>query len=86
MKYKIVKKVELDSNTDLFINVSAQCMLDLLYKRLVDDNLPDFLKDDNLDIDYDFSLYDSKLLRLKREKGLSNDKYIDSADSFVRRL
>lgn len=86
MKYKIIKTVELDEDNDLFVNAAAQCMLDLLYKRLVDEDVPEFLKDDNLDINYDFSLFDEELLEIRKNKGYSNDKFIDLADTFVGRL
>ena len=86
MKYKIIKTVELDEKNDLFVNAAAQCMLDLLYKRLIDEDVPEFLKDDNLDINYDFSLFDGELLEIRKNKGYSNDKFIDLADTFVRRL
>lgn len=86
MKYKIIKTVELDTKNDLFVSAVAQCMLDLLYKRLIDEDVPEFLKNDNLDINYDFSLFDDGLLEVRENKGYSNDKFIDLADTFVRRL
>lgn len=86
MKHKIIKTIELDTKNDLFVSAAAQCMLDLLYKRLVDEDVPEFLKDDNLDINYDFSLFDDELLEIKENKEYSNDKFIDLADTFVRRL
>lgn len=86
MKHKVIKTIELDTKDDLFVSAAAQCMLDLLYKRLVDEDVPEFLKDDNLDINYDFSLFDDELLEIKENKEYSNDKFIDSADTFVRRL
>ena len=86
VKYKVIKEVKLDKKDNLFIDISAQCMLKLLLNRLCKDEFPDYEADDNFDINFDFSIYGKELVQIKERNGYSNDKYINSADSFVRRL
>lgn len=86
MKYKIIKEVEVDSETDSLMDAAAHCILDLLYDRFNDDKIPAFLKDEEFSINYDFSLYGEDLSKRREEKGYTVDKFITSADSFIRRL
>ena len=51
-----------------------------------DENIPEFLKDDNLDINYDFSLFGEDIIEEKNNKGYTNEKYSESADNYIRRL
>ena len=83
---KKLEEVKLEQKVDMFINASAQCMLDLLHARFFDQNMPEFLKDDNLDINFDFSLFGDEAIDEKEEKGYTNDKYSKSADNYIRRL
>ena len=86
MKYKIVKDVELDKKVDYFVNTSAQCMLSLLMNRLNKEAFEGHETDDDFDIDYDFAMYGQESVETKQELGYTNDKFIDSAESFVRGL
>ena len=83
---KKLEEVKLDSKENNLVNASAQCMLDLLHARFFNENLPEFLKDDNLDIDFDFSLFGDETIEEKNAKGYTNKKYSESADNYVRRL
>ena len=95
MRHPIIKKKirmifgeisDEDSKENNLVNASAQCMLDLLHARFFNENLPEFLKDDNLDIDFDFSLFGDETIEEKNAKGYTNEKYSESADNYVRRL
>lgn len=81
-----IEKVELEEKEDLLISASALCMLDLLYTRLFDEHIPEILKDDNLDINYDFSLFGEEVIEEKDSKGYTNEKFSESADNYIRRL
>lgn len=83
---KKIEEVKLDKNEEIFISASAQCILDLLHSRFFDENIPEFLKDDNLDINYDFSLFGEDIIEEKNNKGYTNEKYSESADNYIRRL
>lgn len=86
MKYKVIKEVELDSKTNQFVDTSAQCMLQLLSNRLCKGETPDYEDNEDFDINFDFSMYGDELMRMKEEMGFSNDKFINSAESFMRKL
>ncbi len=86
MKYKVVKEVELDKKVDSFVDTSAQCILQLLVNRLCVDEDTNYEADDNFDIDFNFSMYGPELKQIKKDLGYTNDKFIESADSFVRKL
>lgn len=81
-----LEEVKLEKKDDMLINASAQCMLDLLHGRFFDEIIPEFLKDDNLDINYDFSLFGDDIIEEKNAKGYTNEKYSESADNYIRRL
>ena len=81
-----IEKVELEEKEDLLISASALCMLDLLYTRPFDEHIPEILKDDNLDINYDFSLFGEEVIEEKDSKGYTNEKFSESADNYIRRL
>ena len=83
---KKLEEVKLESKENTLINASAQCMLDLLHARFFDENMPKFLKDDNLDIDFDFSLFGDEIIDEKNARGFTNEKYSESADNYLRRL
>lgn len=86
MKYKVIKEVKLDKELDKLINTSAQCMLKLLLNRLCKDDIPNYILDEDFDINYDFSMYGEELMQMKEEKGYSNDVFKNSAERFVRKL
>ncbi len=86
MRYKVIKDIELDEKADEFVSTSAQCMLRLLMNRLYKDDMKDVEIDDDRDIDFDFSMYGLESVEAKNELGYTNDKFKDSADSFVRGL
>ena len=83
---KKLEEVKLEEKEDLIINAAAQCMLDLLHSRFFGQNKPEFLKDDNLHINYDFSLFGDDIIEVKNAKGYTNEKYSESADNYIRRL
>ncbi len=86
MKYKVIREVELDKKADQFVDTSAQCMLKLLMNRLCKEDYPDYEIDEDFDINFDFSMYGDELMQMKQEMGYSNDKFINSAESFMRKL
>lgn len=86
MKYKIMKNVEIDKKMDQFVNVSAQCMLKLLFNRFNQDIMINYPVDENADISYDFSMYGKELKKIKQDMGYTNDNFIDFAESYVRKL
>lgn len=86
MKYKVVKEVELEKYVDSFVDISAQCILQLLVNRLCVTDDDNYEVDDNYDINFNFSLYGPELKQIKKEMGYSNDKFIEDADSFVEKL
>lgn len=86
MRYKVIKNINLDKKADQFVNTSAQCMLKLLFNRLNESENRDYPVDEEFDINFDFSMYDDEIRQMKEEMGYSNDKFINSADSFVRKL
>ena len=86
MKYKVIREVELDEKADQFVDTSAQCMLKLLMNRLCKDDYPDHEIDEEFDINFDFSMYGEELMQMKQEMGYSNDKFINDAESFMRKL
>ena len=83
---KKLEEVELELKENKLISASALCMLDLLHARFFDENMPDFLKDDNLDIDFDFSLFGNDTIEEKNSKGYTNEKYSESVNKFLRRF
>ncbi len=83
---KKIEEVQLDEKQNAFINATAQSLLDLLYTRLVNPNVPDFLKDDDIDIDYAFSLFGEEVRKEKEDRGYSNEIITESVDNYVRRL
>ena len=83
---KKLEEVKLETKENKMMSASALCMLDLLYARLFDKHIPDFLKDDNLDIDFDFSLFGEEAIEEKDSKGYTNEKFSESADNYIRRL
>ena len=86
MRYKIIKDVELDKKVDYFVNTSAQCMLKLLMNRINKDEFAEHEIDDDFDIDFDFAMYGSESVKVKQDLGYTNDKFKDSAESYVRGL
>ena len=86
MRYKIVKDIELDKKVDYFVETSAQCMLKLLMNRLNKDVFEESEIDDDFDIDFDFAMYGPESVEEKLKLGYTNDKFKDSAESFVRGL
>ena len=83
---KKIEEVKLDKNEEIFISASAQCISDLWHARSFDENISEFLTDDNLDINYDFSLFGEDIIEEKNNKGYTNEKYSESADNYIRRL
>ena len=83
---KKLEEVKLESKEKKLIGASAQCMLDLLYARFFSENIPEFLKDDNLDINFDFSLFGEETIEEKNAKGYTNEKFSESVDNYIRRL
>ncbi len=86
MRYKVVKEVELDKKADQFVNTSAQCMLKLLMNRLNKDDFGEMKINEDFDIDFEFSMYGRESVETKQEMGYTNDIFINSAESFVRKL
>lgn len=86
MKYRKVKDVEINQENNEFMDAVAQCMLQLLSNRLCKEEESDLDIDEKFDIDYDFSMYGDKLMKMRNELGYSSEKFIDSADNFVRKL
>lgn len=83
---KKLEEVKLEPKEKKIIGASAQCMLDLLHGRFFDEDIPEFLKDDNLDIDFDFSLFGEEAIEEKNAKGYTNEKFSESVDNYIRRL
>ena len=86
MRYKVVKDIELDKKVNKFVDISAQCMLKLLMNRLNKDLFSGREVDDDFDIDFDFAMYGNESVEAKQEFGYTNDKFKESAESYVRGL